>query len=58
MQFVSVSAHIAACELERQRAQDQADFARQLPLHVGPPVGWSPDEEEIAFEAPGWTSNY
>ncbi|HYH19121.1 MAG TPA: hypothetical protein VD995_10945 [Azospirillum sp.] len=59
-----LSVYLAARELERRRAQDAAEFARQLPLHVEEITHWrnpvmtDPDGEEAPRTEPDWASNY
>ena len=53
-------AHIAARELERRRAEQSAEFARQLP-HYAEDFSHHPGEERSEVEvrrAPDWTFNY
>ncbi|HEY0838183.1 MAG TPA: hypothetical protein VGE72_30025 [Azospirillum sp.] len=59
-----LSPHLAARELERRRAQDAAEFARQLPLHVEEITHWrDPDMTDrdggpAPRTEPDWASNY
>jgi len=64
-----LSVYIAARELERRRAQDAAEFARQLPLHAEEITHWrspdmmdpdmmDPDRGEAPRTEPDWASNY
>lgn len=54
-----LAAHLAARELERRRAEQSAEFARQLPLHVEDPSWRLPPEEEAeASPLPDWATNY
>lgn len=53
-------AHLAARLLEQRRAQESAEFARQLPLYADDapfPPGAEPDGETPRPE-PDWATNY
>ncbi|NYZ17264.1 hypothetical protein HL658_32365 [Azospirillum sp. RWY-5-1] len=56
-----LAAHLAARELERRRAEQSAEFARQLPLHVEDPSWRMPPEDgeaEASSPLPDWATNY
>ncbi|MFC5356020.1 hypothetical protein [Azospirillum himalayense] len=53
-------AHLAARLLEQRRAQESAEFARQLPLYADDapfPLHTDPDDE-TGHPLPDWTTNY
>lgn len=53
-------AHLAARLLEQRRAEQSAEFARQLPLYADDapfPLDAEPDGETPRTE-PDWTTNY
>jgi len=50
--------HVAARELERRRAEQQAEFARQLPLYVDDPLTVSQEVDENTVPLPDWAVNY
>lgn len=54
-----LDAYLAARELERMKAEQSAEFARQLPLHAEE-IADRPDPEngEAPRAAPDWTANY
>lgn len=58
MWTLTLAAHIAAREAERQRAERQAEAARQLPLWREP--DWpEPDVEDVKqADLPTWATDY
>jgi NAD(P)H-dependent FMN reductase len=50
--------HVAARELERRRAEQLAEFARQLPLYVDDLPPMVDETEETPASQSDWTVNY
>ena len=54
-------AHLAARLLEQQRANAEAEFARQLPLYAEAPIPYHTDPEDETGAPrvePDWATNY
>lgn len=53
-------AHLAARLLKQRRAEESAEFARQLPLYVDdmPPFEAPAGEDNAARREPDWATDY